>query len=393
MRKEDVETARQKHRVIMYYVKNVSRRVKGMGLKIFKFHGIVHLADNILNFGVPMEVDTGANESGHKATKKAAKLTQRKAETFDEQTMKRLEEVHLLQLAEEELAGNCLWDYYNGRPTPDAQMPDALASAVGGARVKALFCPQEKRNYAFLITKNKSKHGVRLELQLIDFIAKLQTIVGNYTKSPDIWTKYVRDGQIFRAHTHFFGQVWRDWAVIDWGDEGHLPCEMMGFIDLRDMPGPINCEIGGVSALDPEIYCIVQCSECVHPVSQARNKEERRQMELDVFRPLTKIVGGFTEGKVSHLKFFLAPVDAIVRDVLITPDLGGAPNGYLEVLPRSRWRKALLEWFNDEQEDHLSDCSSDDTDCDVQNYTSDTDSDVASLESSVDSTDNSDDEL
>ena len=93
------------------------------------------------------------------------------------------------------------------------------------------------------------------------------------------------------------------------------------------------------------------------------------------------------------MKFFLAPVDAIVRDVLITPDLGGAPNGYLEVLPRSRWRKALLEWFNDEQEDCLSDCSSDDTDCDVQNYTSDTDSDVASLESSVDSTDNSDDEL
>ena len=46
----------------------------------------LHAADDILNFGVPMEVDTGANESGHKPTKKAAMLTQRIEEKFNLQT-------------------------------------------------------------------------------------------------------------------------------------------------------------------------------------------------------------------------------------------------------------------------------------------------------------------
>jgi hypothetical protein len=44
------------------------------------------MADGILNFGVPMEVDTGSNESGHNATKTAARLTQKNEKTFDLQT-------------------------------------------------------------------------------------------------------------------------------------------------------------------------------------------------------------------------------------------------------------------------------------------------------------------
>ena len=41
-----------------------------MGLKIVKFHAIVHVAQDVLDFGVPMEFDTGTNESGHKAESK-----------------------------------------------------------------------------------------------------------------------------------------------------------------------------------------------------------------------------------------------------------------------------------------------------------------------------------
>ena len=49
-----------------------------MGLKTLKFHAIQHLTNDILNFGVPMESDTGSNETGHKPEKTAAKLTQKK---------------------------------------------------------------------------------------------------------------------------------------------------------------------------------------------------------------------------------------------------------------------------------------------------------------------------
>ena len=69
----------------------------------------MHIADDILNFGVPMEVDTGANESGHKPTKKAAMLTQRIEEKFNYQTAQRLQETHVLELALAEIEGECMW--------------------------------------------------------------------------------------------------------------------------------------------------------------------------------------------------------------------------------------------------------------------------------------------
>jgi hypothetical protein len=58
-----------------------------MGLKkIMKFHGIVHsMGDDIINFGVPMNYDTGSDESRHKPAKAAAKVTQKRKEYFDKQ--------------------------------------------------------------------------------------------------------------------------------------------------------------------------------------------------------------------------------------------------------------------------------------------------------------------
>ncbi len=78
MKVKHVRQAQTKHRIIMHFLKKIMRRSTGMGLKIIKFHGIMHIADDILNFGVPMEVDTGSNKSAHKTEKTAAKLTQKK---------------------------------------------------------------------------------------------------------------------------------------------------------------------------------------------------------------------------------------------------------------------------------------------------------------------------
>ena len=49
----------KKNRVIMVLMKSVAKRLEGMGLKVMKFHAIVHMCSNILLYGPPMEVDTG----------------------------------------------------------------------------------------------------------------------------------------------------------------------------------------------------------------------------------------------------------------------------------------------------------------------------------------------
>jgi hypothetical protein len=67
-----VARLQKKHRYVMYLLKRIARRKAGMAMKLVKFHAIGHLARDILLYGVPMEVDTGFNESHHKETKVAA---------------------------------------------------------------------------------------------------------------------------------------------------------------------------------------------------------------------------------------------------------------------------------------------------------------------------------
>ena len=111
--KADVKKLKLKHVFVMYMLRNVARRHEGMGLKIMKFHAILHLVEDTLLYGTPSEVDTGSNESHHKPSKYAAKLTQRKEATFNLQTAQRMTEFLVLDLAICEIeSGKKLWEYF-----------------------------------------------------------------------------------------------------------------------------------------------------------------------------------------------------------------------------------------------------------------------------------------
>ena len=115
MRKDHVKKLERKHRYIMYILKNVAERTKGMKMKLMKFHAITHMVQDMLLYGIPYEFDTGSNESHHKPSKHAAKLTQRKEETFNIQTATRLTEFLCIELAMEEVQrGNVGWEYFDG---------------------------------------------------------------------------------------------------------------------------------------------------------------------------------------------------------------------------------------------------------------------------------------
>jgi len=84
MATSDVFRAKKKHRYLMCLIRKVAGRKKGNGLKIPKFHGVLHMVDEILYFGVPLEFDTGDHESHHILAKVAAWLTQKIKENFEE---------------------------------------------------------------------------------------------------------------------------------------------------------------------------------------------------------------------------------------------------------------------------------------------------------------------
>jgi hypothetical protein len=69
MKRAHVHRLARKIRVLMFIISKVALRTTGMGLKLFKFHALTHLVQDILLYGVPAEVDTGSNESHHKPSK------------------------------------------------------------------------------------------------------------------------------------------------------------------------------------------------------------------------------------------------------------------------------------------------------------------------------------
>ena len=210
-----VQAAQEKHQYIMYLIQKVGKRSKGMGLKIVKFHAVLHMVEEILEFGVPMEYDTGSNESGHKITKKAALLTQRNASTFDKQTVEQLVEIHLLALAMEEIMGQPLWDYWQGHKNswPDTQddmdcHSNTLSSTTGGAKIA---CFRDRNgNPAFKpLNRFQDNDKMKLESDLVEFVIQLQDAVADwYPEGVQLRTEHHRGGHFFCAHAMFRGQVW-----------------------------------------------------------------------------------------------------------------------------------------------------------------------------------------
>jgi hypothetical protein len=105
----------------------------------------------------------------------------------------------------------------------------------------------------------KGKKNILIEKNLVDFLGKLQEMEKTYLDFLDIYSTYTRHGHIFRTSTEFMGRVWRDWVIIDWGDEeGHLPCHLMSFIDLSKLSQNTAITYRNSGVLEPGQFAVVE---------------------------------------------------------------------------------------------------------------------------------------
>ena len=239
-----VMKAKTKHCVLMYLLKKVAKCSQGMQFKVMKFHGVIHMADNMLNFGNAEELNTNTNESGHKPTKQAAKLTQKNEETFIDQTDDQLFKFLVIDMAMAELRGRIMWEYYD-KFVEVPQNPKKEAITTGGACIKVFYSDKLERN-AFKFTKKiKSRQGATVEECALDFLVELQEKVADHTDDLEVRMEHWHNGAIFWAHPHYKGGPWRDWVMIDWGDWGILPGHIWFFVNLRCIPEGEDLSIFG----------------------------------------------------------------------------------------------------------------------------------------------------
>ena len=375
MATSDVFRAKKKHRYLMYLIRKVAGRKKGNGLKIPKFHGVLHMADEILNFGVPLEFDTGDNESHHIPAKVAARLTQKIKENFEESTSKRLIEKEVLDLARMEMDGKFLWEYRNGPQVgheSEVIAPDAGDIAVtsrtirlGGVAFRTRTDPFSGTHWLRPVKKLKAGKALpRVEQDLVDFVAGLEVEVSGFLPYVALHSTCTRDRIIFRGAFDYRDHIWRDWVVVDWGRHGQLPNKIWGFVDLRGLPAdlPRNQQLnfGGIANLSPSIYAIVESTEL--------SPSLYGDVNCDIFVRLHTEVGAKTDGFVSKLKFYLADVEAFVDPCIVIPNLGGETNSYFWVQNRRKWAESFANWLRaPHQMDHMDRLNdNDDTDSDEE---------------------------
>ena len=346
-----VTRAETKHRYVMYLIKKVCRRTKGMGLKTTKFHGITHLASDIMNFGVPLEMCTGANEEHHKPAKAAGKLTQRKKETFNQQSALRLKEGHVLEMANQEMEGRPLWNYAQGCHH-NAQAPLRLGQRdVGGARFDVCYNSTKRQYYLKRDQKGKKKRKVMIEGCLVSFLGGLWKALEAHIPVLTMHTVHQRQGQIFRGDPSFVGSAWRDWALTDWEGYSVTPNKIWGFVDLSRLPHNLNIACGGLGSVRPSVCAIVEST-----TTAVRDGDELSQMFV---RLQTEVTEMDENGLVARLKFYLADVDATTAPAIVVPNIGGETNEYWWLKGRSGWAKMFADWLKEPHQQDVIDDSDD----------------------------------
>ena len=349
MELKHVRKAEQKHRYLMYMIKKVGNRSKGMGLKVTKFHAIMHLVQDMKNFGVPLEVDCGSNEQHHDTTKTSAKLTQKKKDTFDQSTAQRLQEMDLLEMAKQEYEGRPLWSYHEGYHHEVQKEAPEKPPVTGGAAYRCLRHPETGHiSFSHVRRIGGKSRRIMVEQPFVNFVAGLEDATENYINDLMVLTYHKRNGQIFRGDMSFMGSVWRDWVIVDWGKEdgGELPCKIWGFVDLSDLPVDSNITYGGITSLTPGVYAIVESTTLVNEGKSVASGYIDLDADSEMACYIETEVGHMTNGFVDELTFYLADVEAFVEPAVAVPDIGGKNNGYIWLDNREYWAGKFEDWLD-----------------------------------------------
>jgi hypothetical protein len=348
MQKSHVQRLKKKHKFLMFLLKKVGNRVKGMGFKVMKFHAIIHLAYDILMFGVPMNVDTGSNESHHKTTKVAAKLTQKDIKTFEKQTSNRCDDFHVLDLAMEEINGRPLWEYYNGFEHKTFVQRDPVQS-TGGMKMKVYWNTETEKADFKILTRMKDQSKVAMEDGFLRFALDIQEDLAHLFPVLPICAEHSREGQIFRAHPNFMGKgAWRDWVMINW-EGGALPGKIWGFIDLTSMPNGTSVVLRNGAEVQQGAFAIIESADYV----ELEEEPGRDVITSDLFTEILLDTNTINEeGVVTVRKYYLVDVETFKDPIVVIPNIGAQPKcKYLLMTPRSQWSEQFIWWLKNPHEE------------------------------------------
>ena len=340
----EIRRSKTKVRELMEMEKRIGKREKGMAFKTMNFHACLHIAEDMLNFGVPNNVNTRSNEQHHKKSKTAAQRMQKRGDTFDIQCARQIHDMNVIDLAYEEMNGNAVWDYYNRQCDDEDEEEETSGDTSGdtmpvshvvehkitGVRT-TLFFDESFSRYRYTVhSKMASKEQFHYPMEILAFLAAIIENLGNGIREVNLYTEHNRHGQIFRASPLHLGKPWRDWVYITWGKNCTLPAQLHCFVDFRNIPRNKAYEKG--------VYAVIESAD----LDESDNDEITSQLLL----PYRKETEEDEEG-IPKRKFYLVDVESFDAPACVVPNLGHEdPTAFLCLLPRKKWADQFRGWLN-----------------------------------------------
>ena len=349
MNKETMEVAvvkrtATKFREMMALHKHCSARSKGMQHKTMNFHSTIHATEQMLDFGVPENVNTRSDEMHHKRDKKSAKRTSKQAEFFDTQLANKIVHRKAVDLAKNEAKSRKTWKYRTqtySAPVQESDHSETRHPQLTGAR--ATFSLNDDGSLAMKLHTNMKQP----ELYKYDdsTLNEIQILLGQLQGTVEVINVFSEcrvhgndnESVLYRASPHHIGKAWEDWAMFDLSKEENanhrkfVPCQMKAFLDLTELP------VNNPLELEP---CILVVTE-----ETWRNPEPGAQSFSKLLEAWIKKPHQQTTLRANHNYTALVRLNKLMAPAIVIPDLEGPNRDCFRLKPMRMWAQMYEDWL------------------------------------------------
>jgi len=260
---------------LMRFVAEVAPRASGMGNNTIKTHLVLHLCEDILDHGVPENVNSSYAESAHiPLAKVTTRNTQKRAFSFTIQAAYRYIENLVISLAWADIESDTRQHNTNSRedgPETEEAVNANISNHVNLGREFHLVWNTGDEVPTCRWTHVRNGQKLEPTVKLSPLVSKF---LGHYClpqmphQSLSCFTSYTdASGNTYRAHPCYDGKPWNDCAMIHWKGEVHdLPAFIHTFVDLRQLPTAIKkIEANGQMSVQPGLYAVAHTFDPVNP--------------------------------------------------------------------------------------------------------------------------------
>jgi hypothetical protein len=175
--------------------------------------------------------------------------------------------------------------------------------------------------------KSMGNTPMLVEGSFCQFCIGLMEILDNHLTNLSVRSTLKGNGIIFRFSLSYHGSIWRDWVIVDWGDDGVLPNKIYGFVDCQELPNNFRLNYSGLDYVDPGIY------PGIYAIVESATSVSRRQAGsfTEMFTCIPTDVTQIRRNRVEKLQFYLADVKSFDHPIVVLPSVGGPPNSYIMV--------------------------------------------------------------